>query len=368
MIYEILMPSLGADMDQGRFIEWKVKVGDHVEKDQQIAIIETQKGAVDLDSFKAGKIIEIIGKPGEIYPIGGLLGKMELDLTESAPPLVSPITSPSAPEKRLRISPAAKRLAEQEGLDWKLILGSGPEGVIELEDVNRHLKEKPTSIVDVREAIARAMARSKKEIPHFYLKSRICIDKLMTSLDHLNKTRSVDDRVLMPAVLVYAVASALKDHPDMNGYFTDGKFVSHSNTNIGMAIKLKSGGVISPALLEVQSKNLFEINMALKDLIQRTRDGKLKTTELSQGTITITSLGDLGSHEVFGVIFPPQVALIGFGQIRKEAIVENALVRPGFILDITLSADHRVNDGISGSRFLQAVSNYLTEAPLEGVP
>jgi pyruvate dehydrogenase E2 component (dihydrolipoamide acetyltransferase) len=220
--------------------------------------------------------------------------------------------------------------------------------------------------VDVREAIARVMARSKKEIPHFYLKSRVCVDGLLASLDDLNQACAVEDRVLMPAILVYAVTSALKEHPDMNGYFTDGKFIAHTEKNVGMAISLKSGGVISPALLEAQTKNLFEINAALKDLIQRAREGKLKTTELSQGTITITNLGDLGSQEVFGVIFPPQVALVGFGQIRKEAVVENSLVRAGFVLDITLSADHRVNDGISGSRFLKAISYYMTETPLGG--
>ncbi|MGZ3796861.1 MAG: dihydrolipoamide acetyltransferase family protein [Pseudobdellovibrionaceae bacterium] len=364
MIYEITMPSLGADMDKGLFVEWKVKVGDHINKDQGIAVIETQKGTVDLDSFKAGKILEVIAKPGEIYPVGTLLARMELDVAETpSPGMPSPGMAP-----RLRISPAARRLAEQEGLDWKLISGSGPEGVIELEDVKQHLKSPPTSFVDVREAIARAMARSKKEIPHFYLKSRVCVDRLLASLDEINHTRPPEERVLVPTVLVYAVARALTDHPGMNGYFTGGKFIAHAEQNIGMAVNLKSGGVISPALLEVQTKDLFEINAGLKDLIQRTREGKLKTTELSQGTITITNLGDLGSQEVFGVIYPPQVALVGFGQIRKEAVVDNSGLRPGYVLDVTLSADHRVNDGISGSRFLQAVSYQLTDAPLGGRP
>lgn len=391
MIYEIKMPSLGADMDKGRFIEWKVKVGDHVNKDQEIAVIETPKAAVEVDSFRAGKIVEIIAKPDEVYPVGSVLAKMELDFVESGltdsmgvPEKSSlkeatvtelkmqSVSEPPILRKRQRVSPAARKLAEQEGVDLNQIQGSGPEGVIELQDIQKQIQMRasvstvPTgeSLITIREAIARTMSRSKKEIPHYYLRSKVCIDPLIETLDKINSTPTTQDRILMPAALMHILALALKKHTDMNGYYENEKFVPHSEINMGMAIALKTGGVIAPAVLGMESLDLIAVNGALKDLILRSREGKLKASELSMGTITVTNLGDLGCHEVFGVIFPPQVALIGLGQIRKEAVVDNNIVKPGFVIDITLSADHRVSDGLSGSRFLQTVSEYIAQPHL----
>jgi pyruvate dehydrogenase E2 component (dihydrolipoamide acetyltransferase) len=325
MIYEVTMPSLGADMDKGRLVEWKIKVGDHIDKDQEIAIIETQKAAVEMDSFRAGKITELIAKPDEFYPVGAVLAKMELDAAAD-------VGVPQAPLAQLPKAAPEKQPTEVEA-----------------------------NFVDIREAVAKAMSRSKKEIPHYYLKIRVGVDPLINFLDEMNKSRSSEDRVLMPALLVAAVAEALKVFPLMNGFYVDGKFSSSSDINIGMAIALKSGGVIAPALIKVQTKNIFDINSDLKGLIERAREAKLKLSEISEGTVTITNIGDLGSHEVMGVIFPPQVALIGFGQIHKEPVVDGSTVRPGFIVDVTLSADHRVSDGLSGSKFLQKLADILSD-------
>lgn len=357
MIYEIKMPSLGADMDKGRFVEWKVKVGDHVDKDQEIAVIETPKAAVEIDSFRAGKIVEIIAKPDEVYPVGSILAKMELDFVDTS--LAEPIVSPES--KRLRISPAARKLAEQEGIDLSQIKGSGPDGTIEFQDVSKLSGQAAQPLISIREAVARTMARSKKEIPHYYLKSKVCVDKLIEAVDKLNSTPTSQDRILMPAALMHILALALKKHPDMNGLYEHEKFVPHFEINMGMAIALKSGGVIAPAVLGMEKLNLFSVNRILNDLISRAREGKLKTSELTKSTITVTNLGDLGSHEVFGVIFPPQVALIGLGQVHKEAVVDNNTIRAGFVIDITLSADHRVSDGLSGSRFLQSVCELIMQ-------
>ncbi len=325
MIYEVTMPSLGADMDKGRLVEWKINVGDHIDKDQEIAIIETQKAAVEMDSFRAGRITELIAKPDEFYPVGAVLAKMELDAAAAAD-----IGAPQVPLAQLPKAAPEKEPTEVEA-----------------------------NFVDIREAVAKAMSRSKKEIPHYYLKIRVGVDPLINFLDEMNKSRSSEDRLLMPTLLVAAVAEALKFFPLMNGFYVDGKFSTSSDINIGMAIALKSGGVIAPALIKVQTKNIFEINSDLKGLIQRTRDTKLKLAEISEGTVTITNIGDLGSHEVIGVIFPPQVALIGFGQIHKEPVVDGSTVRPGYIVDVTLSADHRVSDGLSGSKFLQKLADVL---------
>ncbi|MGZ3817050.1 MAG: dihydrolipoamide acetyltransferase family protein, partial [Bdellovibrio sp.] len=334
--------------------------------------IETPKAAVEVDSFRSGKIVEIVAKPDDVYPVGAVLAKMELDFVEEES-VIPPVTPPEhKPEQRQRISPAARKLAEQSGIALDTIQGSGINGAIEIEDVRKKMASAASSepvahMLSIRDVIAQTMARSKKEIPHYYLKTKVVVDNLIESIDKINSKRSAEDRILMPAALMYILTQALKKYPEMNGYFENNKFIAHSEINMGMAISIKTGGVTAPAVLDMQNKDLPSVNSALKDLVQRTREGKLKANELSQGTITVTNLGDFGCEQVFGVIFPPQVALVGFGQIRKEAIVEKNILKPGYVIDVTLSADHRVTDGLYGAKFLQTISEYLARPVFDGL-
>lgn len=348
MKYDVPMPSLGADMEQGKLMKWMIKPGDEVKKGQTIAVVETTKSSVEIESFRSGKVLELIGKEGDEIKVGKTIAYFEV-----------------AEDKRIKASPAAKRLAEENGIDLKKVQGSGADGQIELKDVQSLTGPKkvevkvPSTEVNLREAIAKAMSRSKKEIPHYYLKTRISLDHFMQWMDKKNQILPAQERLLVPVALMRAIVLSLGENPDMNGYYENGKFEKKESINLGMAVSLKNGGVLVPALMNAQDLNLSELNASFQDLLIRTRKGELKNRELTEGTVTITNVGDLGSHEVFGIIFPPQVALVGLGRIHKEAVVDNGSIRAGFIIDVTLSADHRVTDGLAGARFLMSIEKYL---------
>jgi pyruvate dehydrogenase E2 component (dihydrolipoamide acetyltransferase) len=163
------------------------------------------------------------------------------------------------------------------------------------------------------------------------------------------------------------ILEAIKEFPMMNGYYENGVFKEKDSVNLGIAIALKSGGVLVPAIMNAEGMDLSDFNTSFQDLLIRTRKSELKNRELTEGTITVTNVGDLGSHEVYGIIFPPQVALIGLGRIHKTPVVDHEKIRPGFVIDVTLSADHRVTDGLSGSRFLAHIEKiFLNPSMLEG--
>jgi pyruvate dehydrogenase E2 component (dihydrolipoamide acetyltransferase) len=214
----------------------------------------------------------------------------------------------------------------------------------------------------MRSAIAAAMTRSKREIPHYYLATTIDMGPALAWLTAANLERAVPDRLLYGVQLIKAVALALREVPELNGFFKDGGAAPSDRIHVGVAISLRSGGVVAPALHDVDRLALGELMVAFRDLVTRARAGSLRSSELVDATITITSLGENGAETVFGVIHPPQVALVGFGRIvQRPAVVDGAIhVRP--TVSVTLSADHRVTDGNRGSKFLSAIDRLL-QAP-----
>ncbi len=310
MKYEFTMPSLGADMEEGKLMQWKIKVGDDVKKGQIVAQIETTKAVVDIESFRSGKVLSLLAKEGDVIGVKKTIAVFDID------------------ESQEMITEVLK-------------------------------KEKPFSGINLREAIAKAMAKSKKEIPHYYLKRRVSLDTLMNWLDEKNVLLPAENRLLISAILLRAVCLALPQYPQMNGHYVDGKYEACADINLGAAISLKDGGVMVPAILQAQKMALTEFNRAFQDLVVRTRQGELKNSELTEGTFTVTNVGDLGCDEVFGIIFPPQVAILGVGRIQKDAIVVDGQIRAGFVVDLTLSADHRVSDGLLGARFLSEIDKKL---------
>lgn len=352
MKYFVPMPSLGADMDQGKLMKWLIKPGDEIKKGQAIAVVETTKSTVEIESFKEGKVLELIGKEGEEIRVGSSIATFEI--SEGA---------------RRNVSPAARRLALDHGVKLEDIVGSGPGGSVELRDIEKLITpmktpEKPSSGTNLRAAIAQAMGRSKKEIPHYYLRNRVSLDGLMAWIDEKNAHLPPEQRLMIPVALLRAVALALKENPAMNGYFEKDLFSPKESIHLGMTIALKNGGVLVPAILECHQLTLSELNLAFKSLLQRSRNGELKNRELTEGTFTVTYLGDLGCDEVLGIIYPPQVAVLGIGRIHKEAVVVNGELRAGFVIQVTLSADHRVSDGLMGARFLASVERFLTNPHL----
>ncbi|MBS1150411.1 MAG: catalytic domain of component of various dehydrogenase complexe [Myxococcaceae bacterium] len=373
---EFRMPSLGADMESGTLVEWKVKPGDRVKRGDLIATVETVKGAIDVEVFQAGVIEKLLVEPGAVVPVNGLMALLR---GEGEPEPVSPPPAPAAPAaaepvRHLRASPAAKRMASELGIDLGQVHGSGPNGAITLGDVQAAAVGAPPAVpppaprprpVDaaaaMRGAIAAAMSRSKREIPHYYLATDVDFGRAQSWLEQQNVKRPVTDRLLPVALLLRATVVALAEVPELNGTFTDGAFHQSQTVNLGVAINLRGGGLIAPAILEAQRLTVSELMARLMDLVARTRSSALRSSELGSGTLTVSNLGDQGVGLVFPVIQPPQVAMVGFGRITHRPWVLDGHVEPRPVVTASLAGDHRVSDGHRGGRFLAAIEKLLLE-------
>lgn len=399
---EFLMPHLGADMTEGKLLLWRKKPGDRVTRGEIIADVETDKADIEVEVFTNGVIEKFLVEPGTQVPVGTPLAIIRTDgepatapvqPQAAAPSVPSPVPVPSViapaaagpaePSHRLHISPVAKKLAAELGIDPSRVTPSGPGGRITREDVERAAKARtitpapaaapitptpapPLPAADrqarMRQAIAAAMARSKREIPHYYLSATVDFKRALDWLTQENLRRPVEDRLLYGVLLVKAVALALREVPELNAVWEAEKLVVKPDINVGIAISLRGGGLIAPALHNTDKKSLGELMKEFRDLIQRTRSLTLRSSELSDSTITVTSLGEQGVEGVFGIIYPPQVALVGFGKVHQRPWVvddEALAVRP--LINATLSGDHRVSDGHRGGVFLNAVERWLQQ-------
>ncbi len=211
----------------------------------------------------------------------------------------------------------------------------------------------------MRDAIAKLMARSKREVPHYYLGHHIDLSTALGWLEAHNADRSVTDRLLPASLLLKAAALAARVVPEVNGCWSDDHFEPSDSVHLGVAISLRQGGLIAPAILDADQKSLRELMASLRDLVSRTRNGKLRSSEVSESTITVTNLGDQGVEEVYGVIYVPQVALVGFGKIIERPWAENGMVGARPSIMATLSADHRASDGHTGGRYLTEIQRLL---------
>jgi pyruvate dehydrogenase E2 component (dihydrolipoamide acetyltransferase) len=213
----------------------------------------------------------------------------------------------------------------------------------------------------MRQAIAAAMARSKREIPHYYLSETIAMRPALHWLTARNAERPVTERLLSAVLLIKAVALALHEAPELNGFYVEGVFRASAAVHVGVAISMRGGGLIAPALHDVSDKPLPRLMAELSDLVQRARSGGLRSSEITDPTITVTNLGDQGVEAVAGVIYPPQVALVGFGRIAERPAVEEGRLVVAPLVTASLAADHRVSDGLRGARFLAALAERLQQ-------
>ena len=379
---EFKLPSLGADMDQGKLLEWKVEPGDAVKRGQVIAVVDTSKAAVEVEVWHDGVVEELITKEGETIPVGTVMAKLSGAGEAAAAPPSAPAPAPKpAPAKvlppslRKPASPAARKRAHELDVDIDKVTGTGPHGAVTLEDVERTAKkptpaEKPAPAaaapspaadrqLEMRKAIGAAMSRSKREIPHYYLSEAIPMHKALEHLARANEARPVTERVLMGALQLKAVALTLRQFPELNGFWREGGFQPGAGVHVGVAISLRQGGLVAPAIHDVDQRSLEDLMRALADLVKRARAGSLRSSEMSDPTITVTNLGEQGVEAVYGVIYPPQVALVGFGRIAERAWAEDGALRAAPVVTATLSGDHRASDGHRGARFLAALREQL---------
>ncbi len=384
---EFRMPSLGADMEAGTLVEWLKAPGDRVARGDIIAVVETQKGAIEIEVFEDGTLDRTLVEVGAKVPVGTPLaviratGEAAAEVAKAPAPIPAP--KPEAPKPkpapraepsrapeagaRLRITPAAFRAAEKLGLDperLRAIRGTGPDGAITLGDIEAAAEaapEAPGPMTEMRAAIAAAMARSKREIPHYYLAQSVDLTRASDFLTAANAGRAPENRLLLGVMFLSSVVRAAQDYPEFNGHFIDGAFRPAPKIHAAMAVALRGGGLVAPAILDSGDCDLDTLMTRMRDTLGRVRAGRFRARELSEATITVTSLGERGVETLFGVIQPPQVAIVGFGSPAERPVVQDGKLAAALTTTVTLAADHRVSDGHRGALFLRAIDRHLQE-------
>ncbi|BCW65611.1 acetyltransferase component of pyruvate dehydrogenase complex [Arthrobacter sp. NicSoilB4] len=477
---DFLMPSLGADMEHGKIVEWLVKPGDYVRRGDLVAVVDTDKTVMDVESFQEGVVAELLVDPGATVPIGTPLARITPTPAETgtgtgtgapvpppapvpssaagapparaaaaptaavqtaavqtapgdAPPIAPPLrhlahrlgvdparihgtgkggaitradvehavaARPSA--GRVRSSPRARRLAAELGVELASVSGTGPEGAVTVADVQLAAGSRTPAAVPVaggpgegvpeagtagtapppegqateapqagktaearervaslRRAVGALMSRSKKTIPHYYLSTTLDLRAAVEWMQSVNAQRPVASRLVPSALLLKAAALAAKDVQEVNGFYDDGGFRPSASVHLGVAVALRQGGIVAPAIHDADTLAVDVLMEQLRDLVSRARAGRLQRAEMADPTITVTNLGDLGVESVFGVIYPPQVAMLGLGRVMEQPWAQNGMlgIRPAVIA--TLSADHRVSDGLRGGRYLTRIDELL---------
>jgi pyruvate dehydrogenase E2 component (dihydrolipoamide acetyltransferase) len=251
------------------------------------------------------------------------------------------------------------------------VTGSGPAGAIVRADVERSLgaappppeKKRPIGLdLDaMRTAIAAAMARSKREIPHYYLEHHVDVTPCEQWLARVNAARPPDRRLLMAALVVKSVALAARRFAAFNGFYREGSYQPAAAVHVGLAIAIRGGGLAAPALHDADQMALDEVMARMRDLVQRTRAGRIRSSEMTDATITLSSLGERGVEALYGIIYPPQVALVGFGKIVARPWLVDGAIGPRSVVTVTLAADHRVSDGHAGALFLAEIGKLMQE-------
>ncbi|GCB50803.1 2-oxo acid dehydrogenase subunit E2 [Streptomyces sp. NL15-2K] len=287
---------------------------------------------------------------------------------------------------RVRATPLARRLAAELGVDLATVTGTGRESAVRASDVRQAAPGpaapappayagaaavRPSAVrssaarpsedraAAMRQAIAGLVTRANRDIPHYYLSTTVDMAAAMAWLHEHNRRSPVGERLLPAALLLKAAALAASEVPEFNGFWTDDHFTAGEGVHLGVAVSLRGGGLIAPALHHADTLTLTQLMSALKDLVTRARTGRLRASEVSDATITVTNLGDQGVETVFGVIYPPQVALVGFGRVVDRPWAVDGLLGVRPVVTATLSADHRATDGAVGARYLTAVSRIL---------
>ncbi len=421
---EYVMPSLGADMDEGSVIEWHVAVGDRVARGDVVARVETDKSDIDIEIWRDGEVEEILVAPGRLVPVGTPLLRLAAsgeavaaavqpddareaveagsDRAPDTDPdsIVTPSSRPPAVVRSgtgLWATPLARRTAAEQGVDLTAVVGSGPNGAIRRRDLpaadgavssdgappaeEASAEARPRTRADrMRRAIADRMSQANRDIPHYFLERQIDVSALMDYLGRVNSDVEVADRVVPAAAFVRATALAAARHGELNGHWRDGAFVPSGAVNVAVAISLRGGGLVTPQIQQADTVGLIATMARLKAMTLEARSGVLRSTSMGAGsadpdgnitdaadqasTITVTNLGERGADLVHGVISPPEVALVGFGRIAQRPWVVDGQVQPRHMVTATLAADHRATDGATGSRFLATLARLL-ETPEE---
>ena len=429
---ELIMPSLGFDMTEGKVARWLKQEGDRIEKGQVIAEIETEKATVEIEATVSGILRKIAVQAGETVAVGTVIGiiagedERPAEAQKARAPSPPPAPSPGEegrqkpgerrqeagerrqesedrrqkagerreepvetreepeeaeegpPERRIKASPVARKKAEEAGIDLARIAGSGPGGRIMERDVQAAVEagpspEKPAAEAEppegeavplnrMRRAIARRMAESKANAPHFYVTVEVNMDEALKIRNQLSELAPDAEKISVNDLIVAAAARALKRFPNLNASYRDGSLLKRSRINIGIAVALEDG-LTPPVLRDADRKTLQEIAAESKALGERARAGRLRSDDLGSGTFTISNLGMFDVDEFIAIINPPEAAILAVGAVTRRPVATDGEVRIAAVMKATLSVDHRVADGAEAGRFMQALKKLL-ENPL----
>jgi len=386
---EVIMPALSPAQETGILIEWFKEEGDLIEKGEPLMEVETDKANVEVEATTTGILANITVNLGDEIPVGKVIALILADgesVTESKKEYSSSETKvseedtaqlqttisnpldPSAnlPTNKIVASPKVRQYAKIEGIDLSFIKGSGPNGVILMEDVLVNQSSTETEENDIPTSkgwrlMADRLTESWSSAPHFNLVRHLDVSNLVTYKKQVQEKNS--NRLTYTDLLIKLVSITLKEHPRINASWIDNKIVKNSEINVGLAVDF-DGGLIVPVIHKTDELSLGEITNRRKDLITRTQAGKLRSGDLDRGTFTISNLGMFDVDSFNAIINPPQAAILAVGRIVDKVVPVDGLpaVRP--ILTLNLSFDHRVVDGVRGAEFLKTLSN-LIENPLQ---
>ena len=384
MDVDFVLPSLGADMEGATLTQWLKQPGDRVRRGEPLATVETTKGLIDIESYDDGQVLRHLVQPGTHVPVGHALARLDVETGSQsaaapAPPVTPAVTSPPTPvaservtptsaethATRTRMSPAARRRAHELGVPLAALEHAAGGGIVHVAEVEKLAAGAPAGSSDARVAmratIGATMARSKREIPHYYLAHDVDFGPAREWVTRYNAAHTVKDRLLEGVLIAKAVALAAARLEGFSGTFRDGRFHPAAAVHLGTAIALRGGGLVAPALLDAHLKDLPTLMHEFSALVERVRAGHLRSGEFTAATLTLTSLGADGVDVLYPIINPPQVAIVGAGAIRERPWVNEGQLAVRAVLTLTLAADHRVTDGRSGARFLRTVADLLAD-------
>ncbi len=407
----ISMPKLGFDMREGTLVEWSKKVGDSVAEGEVIAIIETDKANVEVTSFKAGVLRQVLVESGTVVPIGkpiAVIGAADepIDLAalgveeaaptpkKEAPAAPVPAQAAFAPQEPVVTqtgpviaSPVARRMADELGIDLHQVAGAGPEGRITKRDIEEFVKQRsavpapkkaappPIAIPSVvptgeeyrveplspmRQTISRRMTESKQQAPHFYITSEIDMEAALALRKQMNALLPENEAISVNDLLVKAAAASLRQFPNLNASFAGAEIHVHEHVNIGIAVA-REVGLVTTVLKDADKKTLAQIAAESRELIARAREGRMRAEEMVGGTLNISNLGMFDVEHFIAIISPPQAAVLAIGSIRQVPVVKDGQLSVGARMKVTISADHRVTDGAEAARFMQALKAALEQ-------
>ena len=409
MSTQVLMPALSPTMSEGKLSKWLVKEGDVIKAGDLIAEIETDKAIMEFESSEDGTIIKLLIKEGEENikvnePIALLdtsntqsvskdvdkNDKLNFDVVEEKSKnnenlLIKKEDPPENPKKkidsknRIKISPLAKRIALQNNINFNEIKGSGPLGRIIKADVvnlinkndkissNTVLKPLKTegefiSLTPMRKTIANHLSKSKREIPHFYLRKKVYVDLLLSARKLLNKKLEQKKiKISINDIIIKAIAHALYNNPVCNVTWGGDRIIKSNSTDVALAIAIDEG-LITPVIKDIKNKSLSDLSLETKSLIERSKNRRLKADELNGGTITISNLGMMGIDNFDAIINPPHGSILAVGKTQEIVCFdENDKVIKKTIIQLTLSVDHRMIDGAIGAKFLNEIASFLEQ-------